>query len=244
MQHLLYGELVGWYPLVDPPADHKEEGDVFSAAFEREVSPAPETLLELGAGAGHTALHMKGRFRCTLVDPSAEMSTASERLNPECEHVLGDMRTVRLGREFDAVLIHDAIMYMVNETDLRAAVQTAFLHTRPGGALIIAPDCTRDTFVEGAEIEHAAEGSRAVQLMMWDWDPDPSDDSFITEYALLMRDGRNVTAAHESHVQGLFSLGRWLHILADTGYEVQMLARPLGDGTSDQVFLCQRPAAR
>lgn len=47
----------------------------------------------------------------TLVDLSPEMLTTSCALNPECEHLPGDMRTVRLGRLFDAVFIHDAIIY-------------------------------------------------------------------------------------------------------------------------------------
>ena len=58
----------------------------------------------------------------TLVDRSAGMLAVSQRLNPECEHVLGDMRTVRLNRLFDAVLIHDAIMYMLSLADLLQAL--------------------------------------------------------------------------------------------------------------------------
>jgi hypothetical protein len=33
----------------------------------------------------------------------------SRALNPECEHLAGDTRTLPLGRTFDAVLVHDAI---------------------------------------------------------------------------------------------------------------------------------------
>ena len=34
----------------------------------------------------------------TLVDLSEEMLAVSRELNPECEHLQGDMRTLRLGR--------------------------------------------------------------------------------------------------------------------------------------------------
>ena len=60
----------------------------------------------------------------TLVEPSEAMLAISKRLNPDCEHVQGDMRTVRLGREFDAVFIHDAVCYMTTEADLNAAMTT------------------------------------------------------------------------------------------------------------------------
>src|SRR5581483_227708 len=129
MEPLLYGELVSWYRLVDPPRDHLDEAIVFRQAFERVVTPRPETLLELGSGAGHNALHLKEHFRCTLSDVSEPMLGLSRELNPTCEHVLGDMRTLRLNRTFDAVLVHDAIAYMTTRDDLRAALTTAFLHT-------------------------------------------------------------------------------------------------------------------
>src|SRR5947199_313515 len=75
-------------------------------------------VLELGSGGGHNAVHLKARFTMTLVDLSAGMLDMSRRLNPECEHHQGDMRTVRLGRTFDAVFVHDAVDYMLTEDDL------------------------------------------------------------------------------------------------------------------------------
>ena len=140
--------------------------DLFAATWERSLGPGwtlkargqlghyetAETLLELGSGAGHNAVHLKRRFRCTLSDVAPGMLDLSRELNPECEHVAGDMRTLRLGRTFDAVLVHDAIVYMTTRDDLRAAAATAFLHTRPGGAAIFAPDYVRETFAEQTEL--------------------------------------------------------------------------------------------
>jgi hypothetical protein len=71
---------------------------------------------------------------------------ACDRLNPECEHVEGDMRTVRLGRQFDCVFVHDAIVYMATEADLRKAIETAFVQCRPGGAALFAPDHIKENF--------------------------------------------------------------------------------------------------
>lgn len=49
------------------------------------------------------------------------------------------MRLLRLGRMFDGVLIHDTIMYMSSEEDLRAALVTAYEHCKPGGVVGIRP---------------------------------------------------------------------------------------------------------
>ena len=79
-----------------------------------------------------------------LVEPSAGMRSVSRRLNPECEHIDADMRSLRLAREFDAVFVHDAVCYMTTEADLRMAMQTAFVHCRAGGVALFAPDYVRE----------------------------------------------------------------------------------------------------
>lgn len=110
-------------------------------------SHPPHSLLELGSGGGNNAFHMKARFsEVVLTDASRQMLEMSRLLNPECEHVIGDMRTMRLGREFDCAFVHDAIVYMTTESDLRSAIQTAYAHCRQGGAALFAPDHTEETF--------------------------------------------------------------------------------------------------
>lgn len=241
MQPLLYGELVPWYRLLDPVEDHREEAIVYAELFERLAAPRPETLLELGAGAGHNAFHLKRRFRCTLTDLSAPMQGLSRALNPECEHRLGDMRTLRLGRTFDVVLVHDAICYMVTRDDLRAAVETAFLHTRPGGAAIFAPDCLRDSFQERSALFEGREGSRSMRCLEWTWDPDPGDDTYTVEYAFLLREGTGLRAVHDRHLEGLFSRATWQEVLTSAGFEVELVGRPDEGGEGELLLCCRRP---
>ena len=61
------------------------------------------------------------------------------------------MRTVRLGRAFDAVFIYDAVMYMSSERELRAALATVAAHLEPGGVALVAADATAETFRETTE---------------------------------------------------------------------------------------------
>ena len=102
---------------------------------------------------------MKAHFRPTLVDASPGMLAVSRALNPECEHLEGDMRTVRLGRTFDRVFVHDAITYMTTEADLRAVLETAYVHCRPGGAALFAPDHLKENFAPSTDCGgHDADG--------------------------------------------------------------------------------------
>jgi trans-aconitate methyltransferase len=237
----IYDDLVAWYRLLDPPDEHADEAAAFERALVGAVGSGAATLLELGAGAGHNAVHLKRRFRCTLSDVSEPMTALSRELNPECAHVPGDMRTLRLGQTFDAVLVHDAVMYMTTLEDLRRAVETAFVHTRPGGAAVFAPDCTRETFAEATDLHRADDGNRSLRCLEWSWDPDPADETYRTEYAFLLRAGTDVRAVHDRHVEGMFPRAVWLAALAAAGYRAETLPRPVGDGASDEVFLCLRP---
>ena len=237
----LYSDLISWYSVIDPYEDHAAEGEVFSAAFDRSIEPAPETLLELGAGAGGNAFHLKRRYRCTLSDLSEPMLALSRALNPECEHVAGDMRTLRLGRTFDAVLVHDAIVYMLTREDLRAALETVYVHLRPGGAAIIAPDGVRDDFREDTELLEYERGDRAMRGVQWSWDPDPSDDTVQTDYAFVLRQGASTRVVHDPHTSGMFYRATWLELLAGVGFNTELIERPLDDeGRTDRIFLAKK----
>ena len=238
----IYGDLVGWYRLLDPVADHLDEATAYRSALERAAGPSAETLLELGAGAGNNAFFLKQRFRCTLTDVSETMLALSREQNPECEHLVGDMRILRLGRAFDCVLVHDAIMYMTSAGDLAAAIETAFVHTGPGGAALFAPDYVRERFREGSEQHAADEGARSMRCLEWHWDPDPADDTYRVEYAFLVREGAELTAAHDTHVEGLFARDTWVELLSKAGFAVELVERPFDDTETDLVFLCRRPA--
>src|SRR5262249_47405911 len=144
----------------------------------------PATLLELGAGGGSLAYHLKGHLTLTLSDLSPQMLANSREVNPECEHVVGDMRTLDLGRIFDLVFIHDDIMYATDEASVRATLGTAARHCRPGGGLVVVPDHVRETFEP--ETSHGGQDApdgRGLRYLQWSWDPDPSDTTFEVAYA-------------------------------------------------------------
>jgi SAM-dependent methyltransferase len=237
----LYTDLTAWYHLVDPPEDHADEAACYLDAFRQGIRGPAATLLDLGSGAGNNALHLKAHFACTLTDLSEPMLALSRARNPECEHIAGDMRTLRLDRRFDAVLVHDAITYMTTEADLRAAIETAFVHTRPGGAAVFTPDDLADTFEEGAELIEGDDGTRAVRYVEWSWDPVPGDGKCRAEYGLLLREGGEVRAFHDRHETGLFPRATWVRLLEGAGFAVEIQRRPIGDGDTDEVFLCRRP---
>lgn len=242
----LYRALTPFYRLLDPIEDHEPEVAEFVRAFQAAVTPPPQTLLELGAGAGHNAFFLKRSFDCVLADLSPEMLELSREINPQCEHVTGDMRTLRLERTFDVVLAHDAIVYMTSRSDLEAAARTAFVHTRPGGAALFVPDCLQESFHEASDDHEGGDGSRGLRCVEWMWDPDPTDERYTVDYAFLLRDAEGVRAVHDRHEEGLFDRETWIGILSGAGFTVEVLPRPLPEDEEAgaycaQMFLGRRP---
>ncbi len=227
MTERFYGELATWWPLISPKEDYAEE----AAEIARQLGSARE-VLELGSGGGSNAYHLKARFALTLVDLSADMLAVSRALNPECEHLQGDMRTLRLNREFDGVLVHDAIDYMTTEDDLRAAFETAFAHCRPGGLALFIPDEVAETFEPGAD--HGGTGD--VRYLEWSWDPDPDDTWTQTEYVFLLRDAGQVRSVHESHHHGLFGRETWLRLLRETGFDARAVLEQTTEDRAPRVM--------
>ena len=215
----LYGELASWWPLLSAPEEYAEEAELYRRALVEGLDRPPSSLLELGSGGGNNASHMKAHFDITLVDLSPGMLEVSRALNPECEHVEGDMRTVRLGRQFDAVFIHDAIDYMATADDLHAALQTAFEHCVPGGAALVCPDHLRENFRPSTDHGGHDGGGRALRYLEWTSDTDTDDSCYMHDMAYMLRspDG-TVRVEHDRAICGLFARDEWLAMLADVGF--------------------------
>lgn len=134
-----------YYDLLYRDKDYAGEAQFVHQKLQAHGVPGPK-LLELGAGTGRhgVELHRLG-YEVTGVDLSENMiAQARSRVAglrgaavaaPHFE--VGDIRTVRLARTFDAVIsLFHVISYQVTLEDLRAAVETAAQHLRRDGVLI------------------------------------------------------------------------------------------------------------
>ena len=239
MNARFYQELSEWWPLFSPAIHYAEEAEDLL----RRLAPLPEpgaaTMLELGSGGGSLASHLKGQFRLTLTDLSAGMLAQSRAINPEAEHIRGDMRTLRLDREFDYVLVHDAVCYMTTVDDLQQAIDTAAMHCKRGGIVVILPDFVMETYTPGTEDggEDGPDG-RGFRYLEWCWDPDPNDTTYVVDYAFLLREANgDVRAVHDRHIEGVFPRATWLKAFEAAG----LPAASDPDEFGRDVFLARKP---
>jgi SAM-dependent methyltransferase len=220
-EYRLYGDLADWWPLISPPREYAEEAAHLAAVLSSSAAVRVHEVLDLGSGGGHIAMHLKDMFRLTLVDISDDMLEVSRRLNSECRHLRGDMRTIRLARTFDAILVHDAIDYITTQDDLARVIATAFDHCRPGGAALFVPDYVKDDFRELAGSGGGGTDGTGRQATFRErtWDPDRSDDWVQADYEFILRqaDG-SVEVIRESHRLGAFSRDVWQRMLTGAGF--------------------------
>lgn len=240
---LFYSELAPWWPLISPVEEYREEALEILRVLRR-AHPGARSLLELGSGGGHVASYLKNEFATlTLTDTSAEMLEVSRVLNPECEHLTADMRTLRSGRRFDVVLAHDAIDYMTTQADLARALATAYEHCNPGGVALFVPDAVRESFEPGTDCGGSdADDGRAIRYLEWCYDLDPADDVGTTEYVFIVReaDGSRRTLS-ETHTFGLFAQDTWLRLLAEQGFSPEVVVEQTTDErTPRRLFLGRR----
>ena len=214
----LYSDLAQWYPLLTAPSDYEEEAAFYTKVIDEHATSKVTTLLELGSGPGANASYMKKRFEMVLVDLSPDMLRLCATLNPEVEQHVGDMRDIRLGRQFDAVFVHDAISYMATKADVDATVATVVAHLRPGGVALLCPDDLEENFTVGTEDGgHDGPDGRAVRYLSWSH-KGPGEHTVSTDYAYMLRhpDGR-VEVEHERHLTSRFPAATWFEIMKSHG---------------------------
>src|SRR5215469_1605002 len=226
--HKFYRELSTWWPLISAPEEYAEEVAFFLPLLADITANPKASLLELGSGGGHNARYLKAAFSSvTLTDLSAPMLEVSRHLNPDCEHLQGDMRTLRLERTFDAVFVHDAITYMTTLEDLKQAIETAYVHCKSGGIAIFVPDEVSETFESSTDHGGSDGEGRSIRYLEWTYDPDETDTTIVTDYVFLLREGEQpVRVEHDQHITGLFSREQWLSILNDTGFRASFVIDP------------------
>jgi SAM-dependent methyltransferase len=218
---LLYTTLAPWYPLLTPLEGYDEEAGVYAETLRAALGPPPAgrrwALLELGCGAGHNAHTLARDFDLTLTDLSPQMLALAAQTCPGARLALGDMRSLRLGLQFDAVFLHDAVCYLRGEAALAAALRTAAVHLREGGVLLVAPDYTAETFEPGSEEDGADDGARSLRYVAF---VNPAEgDGYTVDYVYVTKEGADPPQVYaERHEEGLFSRAQWAAALAAAGF--------------------------
>jgi len=217
----MYGDLAWTWPIVSRPEHYTREAERFLQLMRQHARLQINTVLDLGCGGGHNDWTLKQHVQVTGVDVSEDMLELARKLNPQVEYVAGDMRSVRLGRAFDAVMAADGIDYMLTEQDLCAAFGTAFVHLKPGGVFCTYAEVTRENWQQNeTQTSLRTEGGTDIVFVENRYDPNPADTVYENVFVYLIRRNGELTVETDRHLGGIFPLERWRRLLREVGFGV------------------------
>jgi SAM-dependent methyltransferase len=133
----------GLYDTTYAEKDYEAECDLVEEALRRFAQRPVRAILDLGCGTGGHLVPLARRgYELTGVDLSRHMvAIATEKAaaaGVAADIRQGDIRTVDLGRRFDAVLLMFAVIgYQRTNADVRAAFATIARHLEPGGVVFL-----------------------------------------------------------------------------------------------------------
>lgn len=241
----LYDDLAWLWPLLSPPEHYEAEAESLASLIRDRLGPGRQRIVEFGAGGGHTLVHLAkqtgGEHECVAVDLSESMLSLCRDLISGIDTQVADMRNADLGSQFDVVLIHDAIDYLLTREDVERTLRTAFDHLRPGGLACIAPTYTRESFVDGdAAQDQAVTSQQELTYLSYVHDADPSDSRFemLLVYLLRTFETGEVQVIEDRHACGLFAEAEWMEAMRIAGFEAEHLPDRCGAWS---LFLGRRP---
>ncbi|MDP8239906.1 MAG: methyltransferase domain-containing protein [Candidatus Hatepunaea meridiana] len=234
----MYDDFADLWTLISNLEDYTEEADYWRKVLREKLGSGRHEILEIGVGGGHNLYHLTGDFDATASDISEKMLAQCHELIPDIPLHVGDMRTVRLGRKFKAVLIHDAIDYMLTEEDLKQTFATAVAHLKPGGIFVTAPENFRETFCSPS-VDHFTNSNDETELtvIMYAYDPDPNDTVTETLFYYHIRTKQGLRVEQDRHLHGLFPLKVWLKLMQEAGFTVEKYPYPVHDDGREAYLL-------
>jgi SAM-dependent methyltransferase len=136
----MHERIVGLYEENAAAFDRLRSRELFERAWLDRFAallPPQATILDVGCGMGEPiARYLIGLgFQVTGCDSSPSMIALCRERFPESEWLVGDMRALDLGRQFDGVIAWHSSFHLTQE-DQRGLLPRLAAHTRPGGALM------------------------------------------------------------------------------------------------------------
>lgn len=127
------------------------------------------TLLDLGCGTAHHLEFFARRFDCVGVDLQPGMVDYAQRVRPQLDVRVGDLRTIHLGHTVDAITcLGNALSYLHTNTELHQAFATFAAHARPGTVLILVTPVAPSQL--GEPVTFRSDSMAADVTVSHDWD--------------------------------------------------------------------------
>lgn len=251
----VFGDYAGYYDLLYKDKDYASEVE-YVAGLTQKFHPSAASILELGSGTGiHASLLAEMGFEVQGIERSSEMLARSHVLSnsKSADRVKltfsqGDIREIRLGKFFDAVIaLFHVISYQSTNDDVTAAFETARYHLNTGGIFIFdvwyGPAVLKER--PAVRVKRMANDKIEVTRLA---EPiiHPNENRVDVHYNVFVRNlaTRTVSELKETHPMRYFFKPEIELVANQTGFrclhaEEWLSGKPAGDGTWGVCFILQ-----
>jgi SAM-dependent methyltransferase len=241
----LYNELAWAWDIMISGEEYVPEVNFLKRMIKKYKKTQGNELLDVGCGAGPHDLLLKEDFRVEGVDASEKMLHLARKRNPELTYHLGDVRTLRLKRQFDVVIAMDMIMYNLTYADLEKSLTALSHNLKPGGVLIFYLVDLKGKFEQNkTRVKNHKKGDVEIVLIENDYDPDPDDTECEYHLIFLIRKDGKLKIEIDKHRVGLFELNRILDILKKLNLKPHLFELDFSGRKYHQegpVIVCEKP---
>ncbi|ABD13483.1 hypothetical protein ThrDRAFT_03942 [Frankia casuarinae] len=200
------------------------------AELVRTRTPDARSLLDVACGTGNHLEHFATLFADVAgTDLSKPMLSVAGRRLPGRPLLQADMRSLWVGRTFDAVVcMFSSIGYLRTFEDLAAALRCMASHLSPDGTVVIEPWYFPDTFLDGYVAAHAvSEGNRAITRVSHST---RVGDQTRMELHYLLAGADGVSHIKEIDLLTLFTRGQYEEAFAQADLKAELIAVDGGPG--------------
>jgi len=218
----LFKQLARYYDKIYHWKDYEKDVDFLEKVF-RKHDLKVRDILDVACGTGaHAALLVKRGYNVIGVDLNEEMLKIARRKVKNAVFLKGDMRDLKLGRTFDAVIcMFSSITYNRTLSELQKTLSGFHKHLKAKGIVVFDTHFLRERFVHGYRGVTGYDGDE-LTIARFDFSEKFGKRGRIT-FSYLIREGNNFDYIRgDVHEVGLFSLSEIVGAMRKAGFAAEV----------------------
>jgi SAM-dependent methyltransferase len=146
----LYKKLAKYYDKIYYEKDYKKEVEFINWAANKYKKTSGNNLLDVACGTCSHAVYLKDDYSILGVDLSSEMLELAKKKVKGMKFQVGDMKTLRLKKQFDVILcMFTSMAYNMDYAELENTLGNFYNHLLTGGVLIFDLGIHKDYWLGG-----------------------------------------------------------------------------------------------
>jgi SAM-dependent methyltransferase len=226
----LHGKLAKYYDKINSYRDYLDEAVRLQNLIIKYAESGGNALLDVACGTGLHLKYLKDDFFCVGVDASKAMLKIARKNAPDVPFKEGDMRTLKLGKQFDVVTcLLSSIGYVKTEANLQRTIRNFSLHLKKGGVALIEPSYADAAYVKGEPRLSTFDG-KDTKIARINVTKIRTATALLSMHFIIADRGKEAAYVVDKHELGLFGINRTLKIMTATGLKSRYLKNGLMPG--------------